>query len=106
LAAWATYVRRNAALGLCVVGLGSRAAEGGIDPVVAVFGSFNDITVWPLGTSGRVVFVVHNVMDKASFSRLPGTTYHRWQNESRGETWWGGTIEQYFYWYERDPNTG
>jgi len=104
LAAWGTYARKNAALGLCVLGLGSRVAEGGIDPIVAVFGSFSDITVWPVGVSDRVVFVVHNVMGKASLTRLPGTTSHRWENEARSETSWGGTIHQYFYWYERDPN--
>jgi RHS repeat-associated protein len=106
LAAWAALVQKHAQLGLCVIGLGSRVAEGGIDPTGAIFGSFNDITVWPLGNPpDRVVFVVHNRMGKASLSRWPGTTSHRWENEPRSETWWGGTVDQYFYWYERNPNS-
>ncbi|MGB3904459.1 MAG: RHS repeat-associated core domain-containing protein [Anaerolineae bacterium] len=108
---WGMLVRENYELGMCVLGRGSETAEGRIDPVGAVLGSFDLIRVEKAGV-GAVKFVVYNRMTRASVSRSPGTDESRWKPVPRGDVnwltgnWWGTTVHQYFYWRESDPLGG
>ena len=95
-----TFARAQWDLFQCAIGRGSPTPEGQIDPVVGILGSFNEIAVLPENTD-MLRFIVHNVMGRRSFLRLKGTRFSPLQNEPRGESGgWGGTIEQYFYWFE------
>jgi RHS repeat-associated protein len=107
LLGWGAYARENWELGMCFIGRGSETAEGPIDPVGGILGSF-DIAVERAGI-GMVRFEVHNRMDRRSFSRQPGTNEFRWEPVARRDwwkspgNWWGTTVHQYFYWYEPYP---
>ncbi len=71
------------------------------DPVGAILGSFNDITVEPSELSAGMVHIeAHNVMGWASASRVYGTTSHPIENVPRSALGPGGTIEQWFEWDE------
>ena len=114
LLAWASYARENYELAMCVIGRGSAEAEGRIDPVGGVQGSFDLISVHQAGVA-RVRFDVFNRMDRPSFGRWPGQQdaywlpHEWWQPVSREPLkwwpgdWWGTTVRHHFYWYEDDP---
>ncbi len=108
---WAAYGREQLQLGACVLGHGSRTPEGRVDPVGGVLGSFKIKVDW--AGLGVVRFRVGNTMDRWSFGRLPwpeGWVWNPWHkpvprdppNMWPGD-WWGTTVEQHFYWYERHP---
>ena len=112
LLAWASYARENYELGMCVIGRGSSTAEGRIDPVGGIMGSFDLIRVEQAGI-GRVKFEVLNKMNRPSFGRLPGpegSWWLPWHEEVYRSPlswwpgdWWGTTVNHHFYWYENDP---
>ena len=99
-----TYAGAQWDLFQCAVGRGSPTPEGQIDPVIGILGSFNEISVRPEG-SHMLRFEVYNEMGRASASRVPGTNFSFFKDVERGESGgWGGTIRQYFYWYEPTLN--
>jgi len=96
------YALEHVQLGMCVYGFGSDQPEGGIDPAGATLGSFNRISVYDAG-GAMVKIEVYNVMGWASFTRVPGTGYHPLRNRPRSKMGPGGTVYQWFYWYEQSP---
>jgi hypothetical protein len=89
-------------LGASVLGLGSPTPEGEWDPVGGTIGSLDQITVYP--ASDDMVFIrVYNEMGWSSGTRIPGTDVSILDNRSREQWGPGGTIEQYFYWFEPAP---
>jgi RHS repeat-associated protein len=102
---WAgkTFARSQWNLFRCAIGRGSPTAEGQVDPVLGILGSFNLVSVYlsPEGGTEMLTFEVYNVMGRRSFLRVKGTKYSPLVNVERGESGgWGGTTYQYFYWYE------
>jgi RHS repeat-associated protein len=89
-------------LGACLLGLGSQDPEGEIDPEAVALGSFNRISVYDAG-GGMVMIEAYNVMGWASFTRIPGMGDHLIENRKRGTWGPGGTVRQWFYWYEQSP---
>ena len=74
------------------------------DPVGAILGAFDDITVDQNELSLRMVQIeAHNTMGYASASRVPGTDYSLIQDRPRSALGPGGTIEQWFHWEEPMP---
>jgi RHS repeat-associated protein len=108
LIGWTLFVQENSELGQCVLGRGSDTAAGPIDPVGGILGSFELMEVKWAGFA-RVRFEVLNVMDRASGSRLPGTSgslllpVDRKLSETIKGNWWGTTVYQHFYWEEAYP---
>jgi RHS repeat-associated protein len=104
---WSKFAYAQYTLGMCVIGQGSQMAHEPIDVVMGILGSFDDISVYDIG-SGLVKFVVHNSMGRASLSRIPGTGIKLLKDVPRSKWWqgfrWGGTIHQYFHWTEENPN--
>ena len=96
------YGAEHIQLGTCLYGLGSQEPEGEIDPAGATFGSFNRISVYDAG-GAMVRIEAYNVMGWASFTRVPGTRYHFLSNQLRGTWGPGGTVHQWFYWFEESP---
>jgi RHS repeat-associated protein/uncharacterized repeat protein (TIGR01451 family) len=105
---WMLLAQENLELGQCVLGLGSDTAEGLIDPVGGILGSFDMIQVKWAGI-GVVRFEVHNTMDRPSATRFPGMNEWMLEDVPRSLTsvlrgdWWGTTIYQHFYWEEPHP---
>jgi RHS repeat-associated protein len=106
--AWMIAIPENVELAQCVLGRGSDTAEGPIDPVGAVLGSFDRIEVNWSGV-GTVRFDVYNTMDRPSATRRPGT--NEWSLDAQPRTldtlrkgvWFGTTIYTHFYWEEPHP---
>lgn len=104
LNAAALYAVENFELFLSLEGLGSETPEGPIDTVGGIFGSFDEITVYDAG-DGTVMFVVYNTMGWASATRIPATNWSLIPDIDRGTLGIGGTVKQYFYWWEPIPVT-
>jgi RHS repeat-associated protein len=101
------FMYANSTLAACALGQGSKVAEGHIDVVMGIFGSFDDISVEDAG-NGLVKFIAHNSMSRASLTRIPVLDISLMKSVKRGWWWeslrWGATTHQYFYWYEANPN--
>ena len=104
-----TYADEHVQLLHGVLGLGSDAPEGQDDAVGAVLGSLDKISVKE-APYGMVKFTVHNVMNWASLTRIPSTNISLlpidFPRELGAPFVAGGHSEQYFYWWERNPNLG
>jgi hypothetical protein len=74
---------------------GHSAIPGTIGSLDEISASYTD--------DGKIRIEVHNTMGWASGIRIPGTSSSVIQNRDRSEFGPGGTIEQYFYWYEEVP---
>jgi RHS repeat-associated protein len=106
---WMLFRQENYELNQCLLGHGSDRAEGPIDPVGGILGSFDRIEVsW--SRPGMVRFEVHNRMDRASASRWPGSSWYLFERVDRNlwnmavkRCWWGTTVYQHFYWEEPHP---
>ena len=97
------YVREHLVqLPLSTAGLGSRTASGPVDAVGGIIGSLDRVSVANAG-NGMVKFTVINRTGWASGTRIPGTDVSLIQNRDRSEAGPGGTIVQYFYWWEPMP---
>jgi hypothetical protein len=70
-----------------------------ITAVGGVIGSFDEISVEDAG-DGQVKFQVFNETGLLSFSRIPGTDRSIIRNRARSERGPGGTLVQYFFWFE------
>lgn len=68
--------------------------------IPGTLGSLDEITA-TYTEDGKVQMTVHNTMGQASFLRI--STWKPLSNVDRSESWWGGTTEQYFYWFEDNP---
>jgi len=95
------FLVENAQLFLALIGFGSETPEGQIDAIGGILGSFDEISVF--AEDGWVKFEVLNTMGWASATRIPGK--NRWLIDNRARIEWGpgGTITQYFYWWEPMP---
>ena len=89
--------------GLVLLGFGSKTPEGPIDVVGGTIGSLDRVSVQLTG-NGMVRLEVHNIMGWESGSRVPGTSISFIPNRDRSTRGPGGTIEQYFYWWEPMPS--
>lgn len=89
-------------LPLSTAGLGSRTASGPVDAVGGIIGSLDQVSVTNAG-NGLVKFTVINRTGWASGTRIPGTDVSLIQNRDRSEAGPGGTLVQYFYWWEPMP---
>jgi hypothetical protein len=74
----------------------------GHSAIPGTIGSLDEITA-SYTDDGKVMIEVHNTMGWASGTRIPGTGSSLIGNRDRVEFGPGGTIEQYFYWYEELP---
>ena len=74
----------------------------GHSAIPGTIGSLDEISA-TYTEDGKVRIEVHNTMGWASGTRIPGTSSSLIQNRDRSEFGPGGTIEQYFYWYEDVP---
>jgi|WetSurMetagenome_2_1015567.scaffolds.fasta_scaffold134436_2 hypothetical protein len=92
-----TLIDEHIHLGLALVGLDSKTAQGRNDPAGATIGSFDNMYVANAG-NGMLVFAVKNEMSLASLSRIPGTNYSLFSNIARPAMM--GTTTQCFYWFE------
>ena len=75
------------------------------DPVGAILGAFDDITVDVSELSAEMVRIeAHNIMGWRSATRIPGTEKSLIRKDRpRSDLGPGGTIEQWFYWEEPRP---
>ena len=104
LKGFAVYHREHfVELPLAAVGLGSKTAKGRIDAVGGTIGSLDEITVSDAG-GGLALIQVHNTMDWASGTRIPGTNYSLIQSRPRKAWGPGGSIQQRFRWWVLIPN--
>jgi hypothetical protein len=74
----------------------------GHSAIPGTIGSLDEISA-TYTEDGMIRIEVHNTMGWASGTRIPGTNKSLIQNQDRSEFGPGGTIEQYFYWYEDIP---
>jgi len=96
---WIYFREHFIELGLSTLGFGSKDPKGPIDPVGGTIGSLDQIYV-EYTDNGVLIYLVHNTMGWKSASRIPGTNHSIIQDRDRKKWGPGGTIEQYFFWYE------